>query len=80
MGQDNHSMAHSKLTTTVAQKIFTLEIICVKNYRVVKFSRFRSIYEFILTVDNYNMDKRMESFYLLVYYRVSGDPGIAGCM
>ena len=57
-----------------------LKIVCVKNYRVGKFSRFRSICEFILTVDNYNMDKRLESSYLLVYYQVSGEPGIAGCM
>ena len=80
MGQDNHSMAHSKLTTTVDWKMFTLKIICVKNYRVVKFSRFRSICKFILTVDDYNMDKRLESSYPLVYYWVSGEPGIAGCM
>ena len=50
-----------------------------ENFRVVKFSRFRSIPKIFLTVDNYNMDERLESFYHLVYYQVSGEPGIAGC-
>ena len=30
---------------TVDQEIFTLKIICVKNVRVVKYSRFHSIHE-----------------------------------
>ena len=42
----------------------------------VNFSQFRSIRNFFLTVDNYNMDERLES---LVYYRVSGETEIAGC-
>ena len=32
-------------TTTIDREIFTLKIICVKNFRVVKFSRFCSIRE-----------------------------------
>ena len=55
-----------------------LIIIRVKNFRV-KFSQFHSIHEIFLTVADYNMDKRLESSYCLVYYRVSGEPGIAGC-
>ena len=58
---------------------FHVKIICVKNFRVVKFSWFRSIREIFLTVDNCNMDKRLESSWRLVYYQVSGDPGIARC-
>ena len=46
---------------------------------VVKFSRFCSIREIFLMVDDYNMDECLESFYHLVYYQVSGEPGIAGC-
>ena len=60
---------------TVDQEIFTLKIIRVKNFRVVKFSRFRSIREFFLTVDDCNVDKRLR----LVYYQVSGEPGITRC-
>jgi len=30
-------------------------------------------------IDDYNMDERMESSCRLLYYRVSGEPGIAGC-
>ena len=56
-----------------------LKIIRVKIFRVVKFSQFRSIREIFLAVADYNMDKRLESSYRLVYYRVSGEPGIAGC-
>ena len=64
--------------TTVDREIFTLKIICVKNFRVVKFSRFRSIHE-ILTIDDYNMDERLKISYRLVCYQVSGEPRIAGC-
>ena len=46
---------------------------------VVKFSQFRSICEIFLTVDDYNMDEHLESSWRLVYYQVSGEPGIAGC-
>ena len=64
---------------TVDRELLMLKIICVKNFCVVKFSRFRSIREILLTVGDYNMDKRLESSWRLVYYRVSGEPGIAGC-
>ena len=66
------------LTTTVDREVFTLKIICMKNFCVIKFLRFRSIREIFLRVDNYNMDERLESFWRLVYYQVSGEPGIAG--
>ena len=56
-----------------------LKIIRVKNFRVVKFSQFRSIREIFLAVADYNMDERLESSYRLVYYLVSGEPGITGC-
>ena len=65
--------------TTVDREIFVLKIIRVKNFRVVKFSRFRSIREIFLTVDYCNMDERLESSYRLAYYHVSGEPGIARC-
>ena len=64
---------------TVDWEMFTLKIICVKNFRVVKFSRFHSIHEIFLTVDYCNMDERLESSWRLVYYQVSGAPGIARC-
>ena len=64
---------------TVDREIFTLKIIRVKIFRVDKFSRFHSIREIFLTVDDCNMDKRLESLWLLVYYQVSGEPGIARC-
>ena len=60
-------------------EMFTLKIICVKNFRVVKFSWFHSIHEIFLTVDYCNMDERLESSWRLVYYQVSGAPGIARC-
>ena len=56
-----------------------LKIIHVKIFCVDKFSRFRSIREFFLTVDDCNMDERLESLWLLVYYQVSGEPEIACC-
>jgi len=64
---------------TVDRKIFTLKIICIKKFRVVKFSRFRSIHKIFITVDDCNMDECLESFWRLVYYQVSGKPGIARC-
>ena len=64
---------------TVDREIFALKIIRVKIFRVDKFSRFRSIPEIFLTVDDCNMDERLESLWLLVYYQVSGEPGIARC-
>ena len=64
---------------TIDREIFALKIICVKNFRIDKFSRFRSIRKIFLTVDDCNMDERLESLWLLVYYQVSGKPGIARC-
>ena len=66
-------------STTVDREIFALKIFRVKIFRVDKFSRFRSIREIFLTVDDCNMDERLESLWLLVYYQVSGKPGIARC-
>ena len=63
----------------VDREIFTLKIICLKIFHVVKFSRFHSIREIFLTVDYCNMDERLESSWRLVYYQVSGEPGIAHC-
>ena len=48
--------------TNVDREIFMLKIICMKNVCGVKFLWFRSIREMFLTVDNYNMDKRLKSF------------------
>ena len=66
------SDVHVRTLITVGQKIFTLKILRVKNFRLVKFWRFRSIRKIFLTVANYNMDLHLESSYDLVYYRVSG--------
>ena len=63
----------------VDREIFALKIIRVKIFRIDKFSRYRSIREIFLTVDDCNMDERLESLWLLVYYQVSGEPGIARC-
>ena len=52
----------------------------VKNNSCEKFLWFRSIREIFLTVDNCSMDERLESCWRLVYYQVSGEPGIAGCV
>ena len=52
--------AYSYIVYTVDREIFTIKIICMKNFRDVKFSRFRLIHESFLTVDGYNMDKRLE--------------------
>ena len=46
----------------------TLKIIRVKNFCIVKFSRFRSIREIFLAVDYCNMDELLESSWRLVYY------------
>ena len=51
----------------------------VKNNSHEKFSRFRSIRKIFLTVDNCNTDEHLETCWRLVYYQVSGEPGIAGC-
>ena len=60
-------------------KFSQLKIIRAKNFRVIKFSQFRSIREIFLTVDDCNMDKCLESSWRLVYYQVSGERGIPGC-
>ena len=64
---------------TVDREIFALKIIHVKNFHVIKFSRFCSIREIFLMVDDCSMDERLESSWRLVYYQVSGEPGITGC-
>ena len=46
---------------------------------LLNFRGFVRSVKFFLTVADYNMDERLESSYRLVYYRVSGEPGIAGC-
>ena len=56
-----------------------LKIIRVKKFRVDKFLQFRSIREIFLTVNGYNVDEHLESSERLVYYQVTGEPGIAGC-
>ena len=56
-----------------------LKIICAKNFRVVKFSCSFDPRNF-LTIDDCNMDERLESSWRLVYYQVSGEPGITGCV
>ena len=69
----------NNMWSTVDREIFALKIIRVKIFRVDKFSRFRSICEIFLTVDDCNMDERLESLWRLVYYQVSGGPGISRC-
>ena len=49
---------------TVDLEIFTLKIICMKIFCVIKFSRFRSICK---TVDDCNMDELLESSWRLVH-------------
>ena len=44
----HHHQPEGKINNTVHWEIFTLKIICVKNFRVDKFSRFRSILEIFL--------------------------------
>ena len=46
---------------------------------LLNFRGFIPIREIFLTVDDCNMDKRLEGSWCLVYYQVSGEPGIAGC-
>ena len=70
---------HTILLCTIDREIFTLKRIRVKNFRVVKFSQFHSILEILLMVDDCNMDEHLESSWRLVYYQVSGEPGIACC-
>ena len=61
------------------REIFTLKIIRVNNFRVIKFLRFCLIRTIFLAVDGCNIDERLESSWRLVYYQISGEPGIAGC-
>ena len=63
---------------TVNWEIFTLRTIRVKNFVLFKFSWFRLIRDIFLMVDDFNMDERLESSWCLVYYQVSGEPGITG--
>ena len=58
---------------------YHVQKIRVKNFRFVKFLQFRSICKKFLTVDDYNMDERLESSYCSVYYEVSGESRITGC-
>ena len=74
-----HSKCISKGLLPQIGKFFTLKIICVNIFHVVKLLRFRLIREFFLTVDDCNTDKHLESSWHLVYYQVSGEPGIARC-
>ena len=46
---------------TIDWDIFAVKIIRVKNFRVIKFSRFRLIHNIFLTVNGCNMDERLES-------------------
>ena len=66
-------------TDTIDWEIFTLKLKRVKKFRVVRFSQFRFIREIFLTVNDYNMDERLESSWHLVYYQVSEEPEIACC-
>ena len=56
-----------------------LKIICKKIFVLLNFRGFVLSMNFFLTTNDYNMDECLESSYRLVYYRVSGEPGIAGC-
>ena len=56
-----------------------LKIIHVKNFMLLNFHGFSQYVKFFLTVDDCNMDEFLESSWHLVYYQVSGEPGIAGC-
>ena len=51
----------------------------VKNFRVIKFLRFRSIREIFLMADDCSMDEHLESSWRLVYYQVSGEQELAVC-
>ena len=65
--------------STVDREIFALKLIRVKKFCVIKFSWFRLIRKIYLTVDECNIDKRLENSWGLVYYQVSGEPRIARC-
>ena len=61
---------------TIGQGIFILKIIRVKNIHVVKFARVHKIF---LMVDDYKIDEHLKCSLHLVYYEVSGEPGVTGC-
>ena len=63
---------------TVDRESFTLRTTRVKNFVLFKFSWFRLIHDIFLTVDDCNMDECLEISWCLVYYQVSGEPGITG--
>ena len=46
---------------------------------LINFCGFCSIRKNFLTVNGYNMDQHLESSERLVYYQVTGEPGIADC-
>ena len=57
-----------------------LKIICMTNFHVVEFLWFRLIHKIFLKNGwRLQYGERLESFYRLVYYQVSGDPRITGC-
>ena len=74
--EEAHSTCKTYHTDTTHKQYRRSGNFCVKNNSREKFSRFRSIREIFLTVDDCNMDERLESLWLLVYYQVSGKPGI----
>ena len=53
-------LEYTEIHNTVDWEIFTLKINCMKNFHGVKFSQFRSICEFFLTVDSCNRDVCLE--------------------
>ena len=72
------SMCNYICNSTIDWETFTLKIIYVENFHVVKFLWFCSIHKIFLMVDDCNMDEHLESSWLLVYYQVSREPEIAG--
>ena len=58
------SMCYCICNSTVDREIFTLKIILMKNFRVVKFLQFHSICGIFLMVDDCNMNEHLESSWL----------------
>ena len=54
-------------------------MIHVKIFMLLNFRGFVQSMKSFLMADDCNMDERLESSWCLVYYQVSGEPGIAGC-
>ena len=83
----NSKLAHSKKRlcrcdqtfVTVVREIFTLKIIRVKIFALLNFRGPVRSAKIFLTVDDCNMDERLESSWHLVYYQVSGEPGNSRC-